>query len=97
MSKRIKHLFNFLSKVLSVVVVFTMVFPSLNASQYVFAADALSAPTNLGWNLRSMSATPGEADVDLLCGSTTNADYPRYGNGMMAHNWSAVTSGSDTV
>ncbi|HQG57536.1 MAG TPA: Ig-like domain-containing protein [Candidatus Dojkabacteria bacterium] len=97
MSKRIKHLFNFLSKVLSVVVVFTMVFPSLNASQYVFAADALSAPTNLGWNLRSMSATPGETDVDLLCGSTTNADYPRYGNGMMAHNWSAVTSGSDTV
>ncbi|MBP7875932.1 chitobiase/beta-hexosaminidase C-terminal domain-containing protein [Candidatus Woesebacteria bacterium] len=58
-----------------------------------FEPLVLTAPTNLGWNTRTGSATAGERAVDVVCGAVTNADYPTYGNGMTSHNWSTT----DTV
>lgn len=68
----------------------TIDFANSEPDYYNFVAnhpEDLVAPTNLGWNLRSESATPAERAVDLTCGSTTNGDFPTYNNGMVAHNW----------
>ncbi|MCD4811743.1 hypothetical protein K8R14_04030 [bacterium] len=56
------------------------------------------APTNLGWNIRSKSATPGERPVDLACGSTTNGDYPTYGNGgRISQNWELLNAPANVL
>lgn len=75
----------------------TIDFVNSEPDYYNFVAEHpedLVAPTNLGWNLRSESATPGERAVDLTCGSTTNGDYPTYNNGMTAHNWETPDTNS---
>ncbi len=60
---------------------------SYGSVQYI---TPLSKPINLGWNLRSKSALPGDRAVDLACGDTTNGDYPEYNDGKVAHNWSTT-------
>lgn len=59
---------------------------------YDFEPMSITAPTNLGWNLRSKSASANERPVDVICGGTTNADYQTYSNGMIAHNWETTES-----
>lgn len=68
----------------------TLDYVGADAAYYNFVNEtptSLSAPTNLGWNLRSESLTPAERPVDIVCGESTNADYPTYLNGQVAHNW----------
>ncbi|MBP7842595.1 chitobiase/beta-hexosaminidase C-terminal domain-containing protein [Candidatus Woesebacteria bacterium] len=62
---------------------------------YDFEPMNLSAPNNLGWNLRSKSTIASERPVDVVCGLTTNADYQTYSNGMLAHNWETADSVSN--
>ena len=53
-------------------------------------------PVNLGFNLRSMSATAGERPVDLGCGLVTNGDFFSLGDARIAHNWE-MTGAPDGV
>lgn len=55
---------------------------------FVQTTPQLAAPENLGWNTRSGSSNPYDRPVDVECGGTTDADFPTYSNGQVAHNWS---------
>lgn len=68
---------------------------AVETTTFNFEPLLLTAPTNLGWNTRSSSATAGERAVDVVCGGATNGDFLAYGNGQIAHNWSTTDTTPD--